>query len=229
MKVIAFNASPKMDRSTTSLILDPFLEGLREAGATAELFYTRKLNVKPCLGDRSCSTKTPGQCIQQDDDMHTLYPKLTGADLWVFATPVYWGGMTGPMKNVMDRMVPLLLPPSKVTASSRRKSTGRDGAKGQVVLVSNCGWWDRGIFDLLLAHMKAFSFGVGRDFAGALLRPHGPALGPMRDAGAGVDDVFQAATEAGRQLVRDGRMSQETLDVVARELLPRDTYMQAST
>jgi len=43
MKVLAFNCSPKMDKGSTALILTPFLDGMREAGATVEIFYTRKL------------------------------------------------------------------------------------------------------------------------------------------------------------------------------------------
>ena len=43
MKVIALNASPKMDKGNTALIITPFLEGMREAGAEVELFYTKKL------------------------------------------------------------------------------------------------------------------------------------------------------------------------------------------
>jgi len=35
----------------TALILNPFLEGMREAGAGVELFYTRKLDIKPCTGE----------------------------------------------------------------------------------------------------------------------------------------------------------------------------------
>ena len=61
---------------------------------------------------------------------------------------------------------------------------------------------------------------MGGEFAGALLRPHGPALKGMLEGGAPVDDIFEAAKEAGRQLVKDGKMSDETLKVVSRELLP---------
>ncbi len=38
MKVNAINGSPKMGKGTTALLLNPFLEGMREAGAEVELF-----------------------------------------------------------------------------------------------------------------------------------------------------------------------------------------------
>jgi hypothetical protein len=41
-----------------------------------------------------------------------------------------------------------------------------------------------------------------------------------------VQDIFDAAREAGRQLVRDGKMATGTLDIVSRELLPRASYVQ---
>ncbi len=49
MKVIAINGSPKVDDGNTARILNPFLEGMEEAGAEVELFHTRKLKIKPCL------------------------------------------------------------------------------------------------------------------------------------------------------------------------------------
>ncbi|WP_207637584.1 flavodoxin family protein [Desulfotruncus alcoholivorax] len=41
MKVIAINSSPNMGEGNTALILNPFLKGMREAGAEVELFYTK--------------------------------------------------------------------------------------------------------------------------------------------------------------------------------------------
>lgn len=58
MKAVAFNGSPFMEKGNTALILNPFLEGLKEEGVDVELFYISKLKVNPCLGDRSCWTKT---------------------------------------------------------------------------------------------------------------------------------------------------------------------------
>lgn len=48
----------------------------------------------------------------------------------------------------------------------------------------------------------------------------------MVKMGGPVNDVLEAAKEAGRQLVRDGKMSKETLRIVSRELLPLETYVQ---
>jgi len=67
---------------------------------------------------------------------------------------------------------------------------------------------------------------MGGEFAGALLRPHGPALRGMKEMGMPVDDIFEAAKDAGRQPVEDGRISPETLRVVSRELLPLEMYVQ---
>ena len=226
MKVLAFNGSPRMDKGNTALILNPFLEGVEEAGADFELFYTSELNINPCQGRFRCWLKTPGNCFQQDD-MQMLYPRLRQADVWVFATPVYVDGVSGPMKNLMDRTVPLMEPFFEVRDGHCRHPTREGDKGGKIVLVSNCGFWEMDNFDPLLVHMKAFSTNAAREFAGALLRPHGQALRFMMQKGIPVDDVFAAAKEAGPQLVADGAMSPETLDVVGREVLPLDEYVAA--
>lgn len=225
MNVIAFNCSPKMDKGNTARILNPFLDGMREEGAKVELYYTKKLKIKPCQGELNCWLKNPGRCFQ-DDDMNALYPKIPSADILVFATPVYVDGVSGPMKMLMDRMVPTVQPYFELRDGHCRHLV-RDGhnPKGKVVLVSNCGFWEIDNFDPLLVHMKAACKNMSREFAGALLRPHGEAMPIALEMGMSLDDIFDAAKEVGRQLVRDGKMSRETLNVVSRELLPLDVYM----
>ena len=225
MKVVAINSSPNMDKGNTALILGPFLEGMGEAGADVELFYTRKMKINPCQGEFNCWLKTPGKCFQKDD-MQMLLPKLTEADVLVLATPLYVDGVTGPMKNLLDRIIPLAQPFFELRDGHCRHP-GRDGSRGsQLVLVSNCGFWEMDNFNPMLVHMEAVSKNMGREFAGALLRPHGPALMGMMEMGAPVDDILDAAKEAGRQLVEDGRMSFEILKSVSRELLPLQMYLE---
>lgn len=42
MKVLAINGSPHMEVGNTAMILNPFLEGMKEEGSEVEVFYTRK-------------------------------------------------------------------------------------------------------------------------------------------------------------------------------------------
>lgn len=224
-RVLAINSSPKRGKSNTSLILNPFLDGIKEAGADVELFYTRDLEIKPCTGEFNCWMKHPGECYQQDD-MKQLYPKLEEADILVFATPVYVDGITGSLKNLVDRMIPLIKPIIEIREGHCRHPPRKRVRKGQLVLVSNCGFWELDNFDPVVLHMKALCRNMSRIFAGALLRPHGSALKTMMKMGQPVDDVFKAAKEAGHQLIDDGKMSPETLITISRELLPLEMYLQ---
>jgi hypothetical protein len=100
--------------------------------------------------------------------------------------------------------------------------------KGKIVLVSNCGFWEKDNFDVLIAHMKAMCKNMNHEFAGALIRPHGEAFAEMLKIGVPVKDVLESAREAGRQLVKDGKISEKTLSTVSRELLPLDMFLEKS-
>lgn len=227
MKIVAINSSPKKGQGSTALILDPFLNGMREAGADVELFYTRSLKVSPCKGDYSCWLKTPGKCIHKDD-MEMLLPRLAGADVWVFATPVYFDGISGAMKNLIERMLPLVEPFFEIRDNHCRHPR-REGTKsGKVVLVSSCGFWELDNFDPLLVHLKVICKNADREFAGALLRPHSSGVKRMLQEDIPIDDIFDAAKEAGRQLVTDGRMSPETLQTVSRNVVSREQFVQGA-
>lgn len=218
MKVIAINGSPHMDEGNTAMILNPFLEGMKEAGSDVEVFYTRKLKIGPCNGDLSCWFKNPGTCSQKDD-MQMLLPKLKEADIIVWASPVYYAGVTGPLKNLMDRQLPLYLQSGQVK-------------RPKAVLVSTCGAWELSMFDPLLLQMRAIYTrpNESSDFAGALLRPMADGMKDMIKAGETklADGIFQAAREAGRQLVKDGKISEELEARVSRDLMPRDAYYKAA-
>ncbi|AKB78215.1 iron-sulfur flavoprotein [Methanosarcina horonobensis HB-1 = JCM 15518] len=225
MKVLAINSSPRMDKGNTALILNPFLEGMKEAGAEVELFYTKKLNINPCTGEFNCWLKTPGKCYH-NDDMNILYPKIAEVDVIVFATPVYVDGVTGPMKNLIDRMIPRVQPFFELREEHCRHSVRGEAKTLKFVLISNCGFWEKDNFDPLLVFMKAFCKNASAEFAGALLRPHGEAMPGMLEMGAPINDIFEAAKEAGRQLAKGQKISQENLDAVSRELLPKEMYIQ---
>lgn len=225
MKAIAFNASPMMDKGNTATILIPFLDGMREAGAEVKLYYTKQLNIKPCQGEFNCQIKTPGKCFQKDD-MEMLLPKLVEADIQVFATPVYVDGIAGSLKCLWERTVPLANPLFELRNGHCYKRRRKDSDTGKVVLVSSCGYWEMDNFDPMLAHVKARCRNINREFAGALLRPHSSALKIMTSRGIPINDIFEAAREAGHQLVREGKMSSQIMAAISRPLMPLEEYVQ---
>jgi len=214
-----------MDRGNTSLILTPFVQGLKEEGVEVDLFYTRKLNVNPCMGDTSCWTRTPGRCVQKDD-MVMLLPKIEAADIIVMAVPVYVDGMPGPMKNVMDRALPILQPFFEIRENHCRHPPRAGRRTTDFVLISNCGFWEMDNFDPLVTHVKAICKNACWNYAGALLRPHGEALGYMIRKGYPVQDVLDAAKRAAKELVCEGKINEKTLTIVSRELVPFEQYVE---
>lgn len=73
--MFAINGSVNMEKGTTAMLLEAFLDGMKEEDTSVELFYTKRLNVKPCLAEFHCWWTKPGECITQDD-MQLVYPKL---------------------------------------------------------------------------------------------------------------------------------------------------------
>jgi multimeric flavodoxin WrbA len=199
---------------------------MKEAGADVELYYTSDLKINPCQGDLSCWFRTPDECIHKDD-MSWMIPRISQADILIFASPVYCDGITGPLKILMDRCLPRAQPFFEMRDGHiRHPHRGGEPVMRKIVQVSNCGFWEMDNFDPLLVHIKAYCKNANAEFAGALLRPHGAVLKTMVNIGAPVEDILESAREAGRQIVRDGKMSPETLSIISRELLPRDTFIQ---
>ena len=72
--VVVINGSAKMGKGNTALVLAPFLDGMREAGASVELFYAKRLNIKPCTGEFYCWNKKPGECYIDERALERLSP-----------------------------------------------------------------------------------------------------------------------------------------------------------
>jgi len=221
MKVLAINGSPRMNKGNTDLILNPFLEGIREGGAHVELFYTGKLNIKPCIGDLLCWYKTPGKC-HISDDMQFFYPKLYNTNILVLATPVYVP-LPGEMQNFINRLIPIMSPILEMRLDRTRARLNQDVKISKIVLLSSCGWWEKGNFGTVIRIIKELAEDVSIEFSGALLRPHADFL---REDNEKTRNVLNAAKQAGYQLIKKGKISPELLNVVSCELISLEKYMK---
>jgi len=202
-----------MEKGRTAKILTPFLDGMKKAGASVELFYAKNLNVKPCTGELHCWNEKPG-CCYIDDDMQSLYPRLRKTDILVLATPVYVP-LPGEMQNLINRLVPLMDPSLKNRNNRTRARLRSDTAISKLVLVSTSGWWELGNFGTVLRIAKEFAEDCGVKFIGALLRPHSSYL---TEDNPKTRKVLEAAEQTGYQLVKEGKISRDLLRIVSQPL-----------
>ncbi len=77
-----------------------FAEGAKEAGHRVELVSLAKKTIGCCKGCLACQSKK--KCVILDD-ADEITEKMAQADVLVFATPVYYYGMSGQMKTMLDR------------------------------------------------------------------------------------------------------------------------------
>lgn len=72
-------------------------------------FILRDLDIKLCSGCFNCWFKSPGICVKADTGAEIIQTAAK-SDLWIFLTPVTYGGYSYHLKKIIDRMPPLMLP-----------------------------------------------------------------------------------------------------------------------
>jgi multimeric flavodoxin WrbA len=198
---------------------------MKEAKADVDIIYSKDLDIGDCRGCFHCWTNTPGKCIQ-DDDMTEVLAKIADSDILVIATPVYVDGMTGSLKSLLDRSIPLLHGRFELRDDHCRHPRREYAKAEKLALVSVSGFTEMDNFDPLIHHMKAISKNLGCEYVGSLLRPYAWMLDPSWERGAPVSDILEAIRQAGYELVSEGTMKEETLAAVARDIISRDEVIK---
>ena len=99
MKILVLEGSPNRNGST-HLLADCFRQGAEEAGHAVECIHVAHADIHPCTGCIHCGYEGP--CVQ-NDEMESIRKKVLDADMLVFATPLYYYGMSAQLKTLIDR------------------------------------------------------------------------------------------------------------------------------
>lgn len=200
MKVLVIDSS----NGSMGVLLDPYLEGIRAAGAEVEVYNGRDLVVYPCCGNLNCTVSTPGKCMPYDD-MRWLLPKIGGGDALVLASPLYFDGVVGhetpSLRSIKARFVPDMEPSVNHTYEHAVHTTRKAVRLRKVVLVSGCGFWEIDGLNPVLTHIKAFCTNSYPGFEGNLPGQRQAILRGGLKEGTSGDDIVKLANDAGRQLV----------------------------
>jgi multimeric flavodoxin WrbA len=99
-KILLLLGSPRKHGNTAALA-QAFSKGAAESGNQVTSYWLGEAAINPCKACDYCQ-RNNGECIQKDG-MAELYPLLQSHDTLAIASPVYYLGLPGSIKNVIDR------------------------------------------------------------------------------------------------------------------------------
>lgn len=147
MKILVLTGSPRKG-GNSSILADSFIKGAAEAGHTVVRFDAAFKKVNPCTGCNHCGMNGP--CIF-NDDFNFVRDNITDAGAVVFASPMYYFGLSAQLKAVIDRFYAIngrIHVPKKavllMTYANTRPSQAAPIESHYEVLLDYLGWTDAG-------------------------------------------------------------------------------------
>ena len=102
-KVLVISTSLRA-RSNSDILAQRLIAGALDAGHEVEYVSLKGRRIQFCVGCMACQ-KTQKCALK--DDANAIAEKALDADTLVFVTPIYYYGMSGQMKTLLDRLNPL--------------------------------------------------------------------------------------------------------------------------
>lgn len=102
MKIVILNGSPRKECTYTAL--QEAATVFADAGIDVDFVNLGTKPVRGCIGCNKCRTEKLGCCIFKDDLANDLIERVADADAFLVGSPVYYAGMNGALKAVLDRM-----------------------------------------------------------------------------------------------------------------------------
>ncbi len=187
IRVLGILGSPRR-QSNTEILLDSALAGAVDRGAEVEKVLLSEMDIAPCKEIYACLEA--GRCAIQDD-MQFLYEKLVTADHVIFASPIFFYGITAQAKAMVDRCQALWVK-KYILGMDRDDTRIRRGA-----FISVGATKGKNLFDGAVLTVKYFYDAIGVDYINALLVNKVDTTARIREHPSAIRDAFLL----GQQLV----------------------------
>ena len=105
-EIVIVNGSPRMDGNTSTL-LNAVARGAEDGGAAVQFYTLFKMKYMACQGCFYC--RINDDCVIRDG-LHELLQRIKKAHGVAIGSPIYMMQMTGPVKNMYDRLFALTDP-----------------------------------------------------------------------------------------------------------------------
>ena len=219
MKILAINASHRGDKGFTQFLIEKVATGARQEGASFETVVLAQRNIIRCSGCQVCHTKKSYlKCVHEGkDDVNDIFARMRGADMILFATPVYLFTMSGLLKLFLDRI--------NSTGDSGKLQLSKSGlffhhidsalcSKPFALLVC-CDNVEDETPKNVISYFRTYSKFMDAPMVGTLVRKSGKFIGHGRSPEKEqryprIFEVYEAFEQAGRELATIGRIRSRT-------------------
>jgi len=187
IKVLGLLGSPRR-QSNTEILLDSALAGAVDRGAETEKLLLSEMDISPCKEIYACLET--GRCAIQDD-MQVIYEKILAADHLIFASPIFFYGITAQAKAMVDRCQALWVK-KYILGIGKEDTRIRRG-----VFISVGATKGNNLFDGAVLTVKYFYDAIGVNYINALLVNKVDTKARIKEHPSAISDAFLL----GQQLV----------------------------
>ena len=191
VKVLGILGSPRRG-GNTEILLNEALKGAGAEGAEVERLSLSDYTVTPCRECHGCDET--GQCVILDD-MQKIYPKLLEADVIILASPIFFYGISGWAKSLVDRSQALWARKYLV----KDPLLGKEGKRKKGFFISVGATKGQKLFEGAILTVKYFFDAFNAEYTGDLLFKGIEGKGDILKH----PEALQQAFEAGKRLVMD--------------------------
>ena len=153
-EIVIFNGSPRKDGNVSTL-LELVAKGARDKGAEVHWYTLFKMKFMAC---QSCFYCRIHDDCAINDELRKALQDVKKADAVVIGSPIYHMQMSGPVKNLYDRLFPLTDPDYRP----------RFGTK-KLLTVYSQGMEDPHLFDSYFEYTAAMFPSLGFEWAGNIV------------------------------------------------------------
>ena len=218
MKILVFNGSPKKVKSDTMHMTRAFLDGMRDAGAQdVHQIDVIDRRIEYCRGCFACK-KNGGVC-RHDDDMRAILKDILDSNVLLFSFPLYCCGMPAPLKNLLDRTMPLSSMAMVRQGGRYEHAAQADFSHLRYVMICGCGFPNsRQNFEPAVMQFR-LCFPNNHTI---LTVPESPMFSAP-EAESVTRPRLALIRRAGEQYARGG-IDEELLEQIALPMIPEDVY-----
>ena len=221
MRILVINGSPKRERSDTIHLTRAFLAGMNDIQPqTVQTIHAIDRHIEYCRGCFAC--KQNGGTCRHQDDMRGILEEILASDLLLFSFPLYGYGMPAPLKNLIDRTMPLSSMAMQKVGDRYEHVGQADFTHLRYLMICGCGFPNsKNNFEPAVAQFRL----LFPNHHTIITVPESPMFNAPEAAIVTVPRLA-LVRQAGRAYAESGAIDADLLAQIGSPMIPEETYAQ---